>query len=52
MNKTKKRTIVGVAIISGVILVSVSTVGTMRLINEKNAVEGKTYITAETTVFN
>ena len=52
MNKTKKRTIVGVAIISGVILVSVSTVGTMRLINEKNAVEGKTYLTAETTVFN
>ena len=51
MNKTKKRTIVGVAIISGVILVSVSAVGTMKLINEKNAVEGKTYLTAETTAF-
>ena len=43
----KKRRIVGVAVISGVILVSVATVGVTKLVNEKNAIEAKTYVTAD-----
>ena len=51
-NKMKKRTITGVAIISGAILVSVGVAGTVHLINENNAIEAKTYVTAKENNFN
>ena len=51
-NKMKKRTITGVAIISGAILFSVGVAGTVHLINENNAIEAKTYVTAKENNFN
>ena len=51
-NKMKKRTITGVAIISGAILVSVGVAGTIHLINENNATEAKKYVVAGNTEFN
>lgn len=48
-NNIKKRTITGVAIISGAILVSVGVAGTVKLINEANATESKYILSAQTT---
>ena len=48
-NNLKKRTITGVAIISGAILVSVSVAGTVKLINEANATESEHLFSAQTT---
>ena len=52
MNKNKKRRIVGVAIISGVILVSVATVGVTKLVNEKNAINVTSYATSNPIKYN
>ena len=52
MNKNKKRRIVGVAIISGVILVSVATVGVTKLVNEKNAINVTSYATSNPINYN
>lgn len=48
----KKRKIVGVAVISGVILVSVATVGVTKLVNEKNAINVTSYATANQIEYN
>ena len=51
MEKRQKRKIVGVAVISGVILVSV-TVGTIRLAAKKDETEVKTYATTNISNYN
>ena len=43
-NKMKKRTITGVAIISGAILFSVGVAGTVHLINENNEKDKNNYL--------
>lgn len=48
----KKRKIVGVAVISGVILVSVASVGTVQLIRENNAQVANKYVTAQASDFD
>lgn len=48
----KKRRIVGVAVISGVILVSVATVGVTKLVNEKNAINVTSYASANPIEYN
>ena len=45
MNREQKRRIIGVAVISGVILVSVASAGTVQLIREANATEVNKYVT-------
>ena len=52
MNREQKRRIIGVAVISGVILVSVASVGTVQLIREANATEVNKYVTAKNTNYN
>ena len=47
MNREQKRRIIGVAVISGVILVSVASAGTVQLIREANATEVNKYVTAQ-----
>ena len=47
MSSNRKRKIIGVAVISGVILVSVASVGTVQLIKEANATEVNKYVTAQ-----
>ena len=49
MNKVQKRKIIGVAVISGVILVSVASVGAVKLVKEANATEVNKYVTAKNT---
>ena len=51
MNKVQKRKIIGVAVISGVILVSVASVGAVKLVKEANATEVNKYVTAKNTDF-
>ena len=48
----KKKKIVGVAVISGVILVSVASVGTVQLIRENNAQVANKYVTAQASDFD
>ena len=52
MNKVQKRKIIGVAVISGVILVSVASVGAVKLVKEANATEVNKYVTAKNTDYN
>ena len=47
MSNNRKRKIIGAAVISGVILVSVASVGTVQLIKEANATEVNKYVTAQ-----
>lgn len=47
MSSNRKRKIIGVAVISGVILVSVASVGAVKLVNEANATEVNKYVTAQ-----
>lgn len=49
MNREQKRKIIGVAVISGVILVSVASVGITQLVKESNATQSNKYITAQAT---
>lgn len=49
MNREQKRKIIGVAVISGVILVSVASVGITQLVRESNATQSNKYITAQAT---
>ncbi len=48
----KKKKIVGVAVISGVILVSVASVGTVQLIRENNAQVANKFVTAQASDLN
>ena len=52
MNREQKRKIIGVAVISGVILVSVASVGAVKLVNEANATEVNKYVTAKNANYN
>ena len=52
MSSNRKRKIIGVAVISGVILVSVASVGTVQLIREANATEVNKYVTAQASSAN
>ena len=52
MSSNRKRKIIGVAVISGVILVSVASVGTVQLIKEANATEVNKYVTAQASSAN
>lgn len=52
MSSNRKRKIIGVAVISGVILVSVASVGAVKLVNEANATEVNKYVTAKNTNYN
>ena len=52
MSSNRKRKIIGVAVISGVILVSVASVGAVKLVKEANATEVNKYVTAQASSAN